>query len=145
MARGTASFKICRRLETISNPASMLTPVGLPPGCARLVTSPAAIGSPVIPTIGNRGGGHRERTDQTVGVRKDDVRVAAYDRGGERGEALGASLGRIALDDEMAGLRVAKLAQRLVEPPYPERAGALGEQVSGAAGMDERDAALLLG
>src|SRR5260370_5498879 len=92
-----------------------------------------------------RGRGHRERFDQAVGIRKDHVWVAAYDRGGERGKALGAALGRIALDDEIASLGVAKRAQCLVEPPYPERAGGLGEQVSGNAGMDERDAVLLLG
>jgi len=33
-------------------PGSMLTPVRLPPGCARLVINPAATGSPVIATIG---------------------------------------------------------------------------------------------
>ena len=52
LANGIASFRICRRLPRISFPALLLTPVRLPPGCARFVTNFSAIGSPVIATIG---------------------------------------------------------------------------------------------
>ena len=49
---GMASFSICRRFSQISIPASRVIPVRLPPGWARLVTSPALSGSSMNATTG---------------------------------------------------------------------------------------------
>ena len=47
-----ASFSSSRRFAQISTPASSVMPVRLPPGRARLVTSPAFSGSSMNATIG---------------------------------------------------------------------------------------------
>jgi hypothetical protein len=49
---GIASSRNPRRFPQISDPASTLTPVILPPSRARLGTSPETIGSPATATIG---------------------------------------------------------------------------------------------
>jgi hypothetical protein len=86
----------------------------------------------------------REHFDETVEVGDDDVRIAGYDLAGKRGKALGAALGGITLDAQIASLDITEPAQRFVEPPYPERPRGLGELVGGDAGMDERNPTLLL-
>src|SRR5205814_2076539 len=101
-AEGIASFKICRRLPLISVPALMLTPVILPPGCARLLTNPPPTGSPAIMTMGivvvaaanalRRG---LKFATITSGARLT-TSAASVARPSER------SLGGIALDDEIA-------------------------------------------
>jgi len=49
---GMASFSICSRFPQISIPASRVLPVRLPPGRAKLVTSPAFSGSSMNATTG---------------------------------------------------------------------------------------------
>jgi hypothetical protein len=50
--RSMSTSKSPKRLPHISSPASELTPVMFPPGCAKLLTRPSATGSLTSPTIG---------------------------------------------------------------------------------------------
>jgi hypothetical protein len=107
------------------------------------VSNPPAIGSPFDHDDRYCGRSSSERLDEIVEIYNDRIRIAADDLGSKCDKALGAALGRIALDDKVPSFNIAEPAQRLVESPHPERAGGLGELIGGNPGMNERDAVLL--
>src|SRR6476661_2018605 len=131
------------RLAWISIPALILTPVMLPPGRARFVTKPPAIGSCVIATIGIVAVAFAKALTRSLRF-ETMTSGAAHDLGDDRSEAIGAAFGGIALDDEIGSLDVAEPAQRFEESPHPERPAAFGQAVGGNAGMNEGEAARLL-
>ena len=92
---------------------------------------PPATGSLVIPTIGIVEVAARNVLDEFVKVRNDDIGLAAHHLGGKRGKPVGAALGRIPFDDEIAALAITQPVQRFEEPPHPERSGGCRELVCG--------------
>ena len=88
------------------------SPVMLPPGRARLATSPVSTGSPMIAmTIGNRRGralgGQRARR----AVRDDDVDLEPNQLGCQAGQPLVSALRPPVLDDDVPALDVAEIAK----------------------------------
>ena len=90
----------------------------LPPGCAKLVASPAWTGSPPTQTIGIVSG-RADRLRDGVGVGNDYARVPADDLASESGIALGQPLAGIPLDGEVLSFDIAQSAQ-LLEKWSPE-------------------------
>src|SRR5262245_56779644 len=121
---GNASF-ITSTLLPLSSVTKALKPVTLPPGWARLATTPTPSGSPIaaITTGDGRGrllGGKRGR--RAAG--DDDVDRQPHQLVGERWEALGAAVGGAILDGDGLPLDIAEFAQ-----PAPE-----GIEVGGVGG-----------
>src|SRR6516162_1026895 len=145
-AKGTTSLRICRRLA-MNSASKRLTPVMLPPGCARFVTNPIPTASTASKTIGivavaartARATGPVEAT-MTLGIAPDDLAR-------EIGMARRTAFARISLDCQVLSLDIAQPAQllkeRLVEAASHGVAGHFADAGDRATGHDDCNSVLL--
>src|SRR5262249_12395936 len=113
---GTVCLSSSNHLPTRSGEAAD-SPVMLPPGRARLATSPSATGSPTIGnTIGMVAVARRAASAPSEPPpRPDDINLQRREFGGQRGQPLGLSLGVAVFDDKIAALDIAEIAQSAEE------------------------------
>ena len=114
-ACGTSSDSSSSRLG-ISSAVSMLTPVRLPPGRARLATRPAPTGSPPpMKTIGIVEVALFAASAAAVPPCHDHVDLAADEVGGQCGQPIIVALRPAVFDRHVLSLDVAGFAQSLAE------------------------------
>src|SRR6266699_935289 len=94
------------RFPMISNPPAIVTPVMLPPGRAMLGTSPRAIGSNNIVTIGIVVVAILKSSDRRAADVKNHVGMGVDDIAGQFGIAFGSPFSRIPFHPEVLALDV---------------------------------------
>ena len=112
LAPGTVSCNSCNCLEAKCSGTSDATPVMLPPGLARLATSPTADRvAHARHHDRNRGGRRLECKVGTCSARGDHVRLPGHQLARDFGEPVWLAVRITALDDEVLPLHVAAPAQ----------------------------------
>jgi hypothetical protein len=119
----------------------------LPRGCARLVASPAAIGSTPIHTMGMVPVAARAASTTWLEMATINIRIAAGDLASDIGKAVGPSLAGIPLDDQVPSLDIAQptqlLEKRLIEATKQRVAAGFADDSDRTRRDDNRNPVLL--